>query len=399
MNLSKYLSVSEFNSIISNIFKAEEMLHNITILGEVSAFKVYAAHAYFTLKDSEGEISCTCFNYMKTYVPKAGESILVTGSPNFYAKKGSLSFNIDKIKPVGQGLLYVKLEELKKKLREEGLFDETHKKELPAFPNNICVITSLNGAVIRDIVTTIRLRNNIINIKVYDVRVQGDGAVGTIIKALKDVDKYNYDVVILARGGGSFEDLMPFNDEEIARTIYAMKTPIISAVGHETDFSICDFVADKRAATPTAAAEIIAYNVAEWRAYILKKAENISTLVFNYYMNMHNKVNANINQISYESRLILDQNMARINALMKKSTENINTIYVKKSHIIDKLITSLDANSPIKILKNGYFRIGLNGLPIYSVKQLKIDDSINIIGGDGILHAKVTDILEVYDEV
>lgn len=399
MSQLRYLSVSEFNTIIGNIFKSEEMLFNITVLGEVSRIDVYGSHAYFTIKDEDAELQCTCFNHRKTYLPKCGESVLVTGSPNFYIKKGTLSFNIDRIRPAGQGLLYVKLEELKKKLREEGLFDEGKKKLIPQFPTDICVVTSINGAVIRDIVTTIRLRNNNINIKVYDVRVQGEDAAKTIMKALKDVDGRNYDLIILARGGGSLEDLMPFNDEELARTIFALKTPIVSAIGHETDFTIADFVADQRAATPTAAAEIIAYNVEEWRRNIIKKVDDMYCLLINLYRNYETKVRNSIDLISTKTMLHLERNYALTRELMGRCSDNMNNLYINKAHRIEKLVTALDANSPIKLLKSGYFRINKDNIPVYSVRQLQTDDTITVSGGDGQFSAKVVDIKGEKDEI
>jgi exodeoxyribonuclease VII large subunit len=394
MNQSKYLSVSELNSYINNIFRAEEMLFNITVLGEVSGFKIYGQHAYFTLKDAGAEIQCSCFNHRKTIVPKSGDSVFVTGSPNFYVKKGSLTFVAEKIRLAGQGELYVKLEELKNKLREEGLFDEAHKRPIPAFPNDVCVITSLNGAVIRDIVTTVRLRNNLINIKVYDVRVQGDGAAKTIIKALRDVDNRGYDVVIIARGGGSLEDLMPFNDEEVARTIFAMITPVISAVGHETDFTIADFTADMRAATPTAAAEIVAYNVEEWRAHIVNQAERMGQAITRYYTTARNRLNGNINLIDYQSRLILTGSYTRLDTLIKRAEQNIDKLYTMKLHKAEKLIAALDAQSPLKLLKSGYFKVSRDGMSVFSVKQLKKGDIIKIRGGDGSVSAEVREVEE-----
>jgi len=375
------------------------MLYGITIMGEVSQFKVYGPHAYFTLKDKNAEISCTCFNYLKTYKPNCGESILVTGSPNFYVKKGTLTFNVESVKPVGQGLLYLRLEELKNKLREEGLFDESKKKKIPEFPADICVVTSINGAVIRDIVTTVRLKNDIINIKVYDVRVQGEGAAKTIVKALKDVDNLGFDLIILARGGGSLEDLMPFNDEEVARTIFNLKTPIISAVGHETDFTLADFTADSRAATPTAAAEMIAYSVEEWRKCILKSAEKLYLSIFNKYKNYESEVKNNINLLNYQSELLIERNCTAIFNLMKRCQDGIEKIYSEKAHKIDNLITALDANSPVKLLKSGYFRIRKDDTPIYSIKQLKAGDEITATGGDGSLKVKVLEIEENKNEI
>lgn len=392
MNQSKYLSVSEFNTLINNIIKAEEMLKDISILGEVSQFSEYGEHAYFVIKDAGGELNCTCFNRGKTYTPAIGESVLVTGSPNYYVKKGKLTFNVKVIAPVGRGMLYVKLEELKKKLYDEGLFAEDNKKPIPGFPKDICVVTSINGAVIRDIVTTVRLKNDIINIKVYDVRVQGEGAAISIVRALKDVDKLNFDLIILARGGGSLEDLMPFNDEQVARTIFALKTPIISAVGHETDFTIADFTADARAATPTAAAEMIAYNVEEWRDCIISKAMNMYITVLNKFNNYKATIVNSINTLSYQSTIIYERNLTRVNSLIKDCSDNIDKLVKEKSHALDKLITALDSNSPVRLLKSGYFRVKSNSMPVMSVKQVKIDDQIEVIGGDGRIYAKVIKI-------
>lgn len=393
-NQLKYISVSEFNKCISNIIRAEEMLYNLTILGEISQMSIYGKNAYFTIKDNDAELSCTCFNYSKTYKPKIGESVLVTGSPNFYVKKGKLSFNVSIVQPFGQGLLYVQLEKLKEKLRAEGLFENQYKKAIPMFPNNICVITSINGAVIRDIVTTIRNRNDIINISVYDVRVQGEGSVSSIIRALIDTDNMGYDVLILARGGGSLEDLMPFNDEKLARSIFKLKTPIISAIGHETDFSISDFVADKRAATPTAAGELVAYDVSEWRCYCIKQAEYICKLIENKYNALNNRVCNNINLINYQATIRHERNVNKVKSLISRSIELIDKSYSNKEHLLDKLITSLDSNSPIKILKSGYFRVNVDKRPIYSIKQMHIDDVITLTSSDGKAKAKVLEIEE-----
>jgi exodeoxyribonuclease VII large subunit len=257
--MDKTLSVLQLNTFILRIIEKEGLLHNINVYGEISA--ISGAHAYFTLKDKDAQISCVCFNARKTYVPSAeGESVIIQGSIDYYVKGGKLSLNVNTIQPVGKGLLHIKLEQLKLKLQAEGLFAAEHKKPIPRFAKRVAVVTSVSGAVIRDIITTVRKKNSIIDIDVFDVRVQGDTASSDIIRGLTAVDNLAYDCIILARGGGSLEDLMPFNDERLARVIYALNTPIVSAVGHETDFSISDFVADARAATPTAAAELVAYD-------------------------------------------------------------------------------------------------------------------------------------------
>jgi len=213
------------------------------VFGEVSGFKFSGPHAYFTLKDKNSQLSCVCFYAAKTYNPKDGESVIIRGELDYYLKGGRLSLKANSIQPVGQGLLFLEFERLKAMLQKEGLFDAEHKKAIPAYPRNVLVVTSKTGAVIRDIVTTVRRKNPVINIVVRDVRVQGEGAGKDIAGVLRRVDLLGYDVIIIARGGGSLEDLAPFYDEELVRAVYAMNTPVISAVGHETDFSLCDFVA------------------------------------------------------------------------------------------------------------------------------------------------------------
>ena len=262
------ISVTALNTVINMIFKAEEHLHDIQVAGEVSGFKVFKGHGYFTLKDEKCQISCTCFNCAKTYQPKDGESVIVKGSVDYYAAGGRLNFNVDSIQAVGKGLLAIKLEMLKNRLRQEGYFDEAHKKPIPQYPSNICVITSFNGAVIKDIKRTVRRKNDLINIFIKDVKVQGKDAHIEIVDALEKVDAMGFDVIIIARGGGSFEDLLPFNEELLVKAIYACKTPVISAVGHESDVTLCDEAADYRAATPTAAAEYVAYDVIQLKEYV-----------------------------------------------------------------------------------------------------------------------------------
>ncbi len=255
-----YFTVSQVAKFIYDVFNAETYLHNICIYGEVSGFKISQSHAYFTLKDENSCLQCSCFNYRKTYVPKDGETVIIKGSPNFYQKGGKLTFIVDLIEPKGKGDLFLKIEELKKKLSAEGLFDDKYKKPIPKYPKTVGVVTSKTGAVIRDINTTVRKYNKSIDIVVYDAKVQGVGAVEEMVEGVLALDKLGLDVIIVARGGGSVEDLMPFNDEKLARTIFNASTPIISAVGHEVDYTICDFVSDKRVATPTAAAELVAYS-------------------------------------------------------------------------------------------------------------------------------------------
>ena len=236
----KTVTVSEVNATIKECVESP-VFQGLEVFGEVSGFKYSGANAYFTLKDKFSQLSCVCFSARRTYNPKDGESVIVRGSISYWTKGGRLSLQATSIEPVGQGMLALEFERLKQKLADEGLFDESHKKPIPAYPKTVLALTSKTGAVIRDIVTTVRRKNPVIDIVVRDVRVQGEGAAHEIASVLKRVDTLNYDVIIIARGGGSLEDLAPFYDEELVRVIYGMKTPVISAVGHETDFSLCDF--------------------------------------------------------------------------------------------------------------------------------------------------------------
>ena len=228
------ISVSEVNATIKACIDAP-IFKGLEVFGEISGYKFSGAHAYFTLKDKNSQLSCVCFYAQKTYVPKDGESVIVRGSLDYYVKGGRLSLQASSITPVGQGMLFLEFERLKAKLQAEGLFDEAHKKPIPQSAKNVLVVTSKTGAVIRDIVTTVRRKNPVIDIVVKDVRVQGEGGGKEIAKVLERVDNLGYDVIVIARGGGSLEDLAPFYDETLVRAVYKMKTPVVSAVGHETE--------------------------------------------------------------------------------------------------------------------------------------------------------------------
>ena len=254
--LQQSISVTELNQTIKSVFFDNSFFNNLYVYGEISGYSVRGGHAYFTLKDKESQIAATIWSVARFGLNiKEGDSVILLGGVDYWTKGGKLSFIAKNIIPMGKGLLFLEFEKLKLKLEEEGLFAEEHKKPIPKYPKKILVITSKDGAVIRDINSTIRKYNPVIDIVVKDVRVQGESAAREIVKAREACDKLNYDVIIIARGGGSLEDLAPFYDENLARAVYNMNTPVISAVGHETDFSICDFVADYRAETPTAAAD------------------------------------------------------------------------------------------------------------------------------------------------
>ncbi len=385
------VSVSEVNATIkacmdSPVFKGLE------VFGEVSGFKFSGPHAYFTLKDKYSQISCVCFYAAKTYSPKDGESVVVRGGLDYYVKGGRLSLQVTSIKPVGQGLLFLEFERLKAKLQQEGLFDEAHKKPLPRFAQNVLVVTSKTGAVIRDIVTTVRRKNPIINIVVRDVRVQGEDAAKEIAKALKSVDRLGYDVIIIARGGGSLEDLAPFYNEELVRAVYMLDTPVVSAVGHETDFSLCDFVADKRAATPTAAGELVAYDYYAMAEDLKSHMRRLGGNAVRAYRTASSRAQIVLGRLRHAAVGFYSDRARRVERAVQAAKMNAVRKFDAASARAERAVDALDKLSPLKTLKRGYFRLQIEGGTVGSVAGVHVGDTVVATGGDGALTAIVTEV-------
>lgn len=372
-----YFTVSQVAKFIFDVFEAETYLHNICIYGEVSGYKISQNHAYFTLKDENCQIQCSCFNYRKTYVPKDGETVIIKGSPNFYQKGGRLSFVVDFIEPRGKGDLFLKIEELKRKLKEEGLFEEVYKKSIPAYCKTVGVVTSKTGAVIRDINTTIRRYNKAIDIILYDAKVQGVGAVEEMIDGINALDKLNLDAIIIARGGGSVEDLMPFNDERLARTIFSAVTPIISAVGHETDFTICDFVADKRAATPTAAAELVAYSQSEQIENLKYTLGLLNKEITRKLSVLNDELYNNIDQINSDILSLFANKTARCKLVINSLNSAINKKVLLKQNDYIVVDNKLKENGSI-INDKTKIRIYDGEKEIYLLTKVGVDDEITL---------------------
>ena len=396
MNRPEPLKVSELNGYIKNIIDGDEMLANVYIKGEISNFKRhYSGHLYFTLKDETSLIKCVMFKSYTNYLnfePKDGMSVVILGSVSVFERDGVYQVYAKGMEPEGVGALYKAYEKLKAKLSEEGLFDEAHKKPIPILPRAIGVVTSKTGAVIRDIinVTTRRLPN--VNIILYPAAVQGEGAAQTIVNGIKYFNKAkNVDTIIIGRGGGSLEDLWPFNEEITARAIYESEIPIISAVGHETDFTIADFVADLRAPTPSAAGELAVPDVLEvsWKLENISKrlANSLRKKVENMRIKYDNLKNSRALKNPYDA---LRQKMIVCDNLYK-NIENNFSLKVKDRHIkLVGFIGRLENLSPLKTMLRGYSIVeNLDGKVIKSVNDLSKNDEISIRLNDGKRKAKI----------
>ncbi len=389
--MSNMISVSQFNNYVHNIFLAEELLQNIQIYGEVSGLSFSGGNLYFSIKDEGAVLNCVKFGYANGYVPKEGEMILARGSPNYYVKGGRFSFNVAKIEPYGQGLLYKQFLELKAKLESAGMFDASKKKPLPEVIKRVGVVSSETGAVIQDIIDITGRRNPMLDIVLYPAKVQGIGAEVTIIAGIEALEQTDVDVIIIARGGGSAEDLSTFNDEKLAYAIFNAKKPIISAVGHETDFTIADFVADLRAPTPSAAAELVAIDLVSLRQSLQTNVNRLLRTSETYFEKCKTHLVALSQYICSNAEIYLNQKDKQIYDVYSKMQMEVILNFQKKEHNFSLLVNKLEATNPIKILKMGYSQTMLNDKVINSIKDVAVEDEIKVKVSDGVLDCKVID--------
>ena len=384
----KAITITHLCTYIKQIFDAEEMLAYIKVVGEVSGLTISKGVAYFTLKDENAQLPCVCFTPYD-FDFKDGEKVYATGTPRFYVKGGKLNFNVSKIEQAGQGELYQRFLELKYRLEKLGYFDEARKKPIPKQIKRIGVVTSAEGAVIRDIINIRNRRNSKIDIVLYPVKVQGVGAEIEIAQGIKFFDDYDVDVVIVGRGGGSLEDLMAFNTEVVANAVYVSKKPIVSAVGHETDFSICDFVSDLRAPTPSAAAEILC---AELEGVKQKVKQLLVGLDRNYGCVWSRNKQRVINVLSSFLGLINEGYLLKCQKAklsISKMESNIFRLYEENVYNHGLLSNKLKKLNPEEILKLGYATIKSNNKYITSAKSLKVGDGIFVNLKDGVIEASV----------
>lgn len=384
----KDLSVSELNSYISNIFEAEELLHYVKVYGEVSGLSLVRGNLYFTLKDENAILSCIMFGASSVNI-KDGDQVLVTGGLKFYAKGGRLNFYATSISPYGSGQLFKKFLELKEKLEKEGVFDDKYKKPLPENIKTIGVVTSSTGAVIHDIITVSHRRNPYLNIFLYPARVQGEGAEYTIIEGLDYLDKMpEVDVIIIARGGGSIEDMQPFNTEVLARKIISLSKPVISAVGHEVDYTICDFASSLRSATPSVAGEMVTKNILDGLKEFSHYLDKIQFLYNNILAEKYAKLDNLFAKLDSFATNIISSKSNTFNRIVYK-LQQINFLSnIEKSLEID--YNRLQLLDMAKIYDKGFVRVRSGGKILRSVKNIDIDGQIDVELRDGNISAKVT---------
>lgn len=386
------LSVTQLNNYIKNIIDGEEILFNVSVYGEVSNFKISGGNAYFDIKEEGSQLSCIKFGMQYADINN-GDKVLLTGRLNFHPKFGKLSFVASRVEPYGMGALYQKFLELKARLEANGIFDERHKKQIPSFAKKIGVVTSATGAVIHDIIHVTRKNNPYTDILLYPVKVQGEGAETEIASGIKYLDNNSdVDVIIVARGGGSFEDLSPFNTEEVAMAVFECNKPIVSGVGHETDFSLCDFASDLRAPTPSVAAEVCVFN---YYNEIDRIGDLIASAKFKIDVLLKDKetqVSSLADDIIAGIAAMLHHGEAEVLQNINQIKTSITNLLFHKQKALELLTLKIEKDNPLSILKQGYSKTFLNNNVLKSIKEICAGAQITTYLADGKIESKVINI-------
>lgn len=392
----RVLTVSQLNFYIKSLIENDSKLNIVFLSGEISNLTDHyrSGHIYLSLKDEKSVIRAVMFSGNARnlrFKPTDGMKVICRGRVAVYEPTGQYQLYIENMQPDGIGALTLAYEQLKKKLADKGLFDSAHKKPLPRFPKTVGVITSPTGAAVQDIRNILYRRFPCINIVMCPVLVQGDSAPEQLVRAVKTLDMYNAcDVIIIGRGGGSIEDLWAFNDETLANAIYDCKIPVISAVGHETDFTICDFVADMRAPTPSAAAELAVPDKAELMSYYNSQLQYLSSFMDSQFRKNSSRLidfQRRISLVSPQSRI--DKYEKNIELLLNKSQNIVNEKYSEKSNEITKISAKLESLNPLSVLSRGYSIAEKDGVVITSSSQLNMGDNFTLEFSDGKINATV----------
>lgn len=398
--MASVYSVGQVNAYIKNMFNADFALNNIYIKGEISNCKYHTSgHIYFTLKDSTGVISAVMFAGNRKglkFKLEEGQKVIALGSVSVYERDGKYQLYAKQIILEGTGLLYQRFEQLKTQLEEMGLFDKMYKKPIPKYATKVGICTASTGAAIQDIINISKRRNPFVQLYLYPCLVQGQGAAVDIVNAIRCLDSMDLDVIIVGRGGGSIEDLWAFNEEIVAKAIFDCDTPVISAVGHETDFTIADFVADMRAPTPSAAAELAVFDYSEF----MEKRLNYSRLLFS---SIDNKLKIYRKSLkSYETSVNLFSPVNQLQSrrqysdeLMTKLSKELNDVLNDRKHKLQIYAERLNGMSPLNKISKGFAYVtDGNKKPLTSVSQVKADDEMSLIIKDGTIKAKVVEVFQ-----
>ncbi len=379
-------TVSQINNYVKKIIDNNKILNNVWVKGEISNFKHhYSGHIYLTLKDEGGVLKGVMFRSAAqglTFTPSDGMKVMARGRVSVYEAGGAYQLYIEEMIPDGVGELYVAYEKLKKQLAEEGLFDESRKKPIPKFPSAVGVVTAATGAAVRDIINVITRRCPMTKIIVYPAQVQGAGAAQSVVRAIEYFNKENnVDTIIAGRGGGSIEDLWAFNEEITARAIFASKIPVISAVGHETDFTIADFVADLRAPTPSAAAEVAVPSSAEISNMLQNQKARLSEAVLKQTERRRLRLAA-IKLKSPSERI--QENSQRLDHITKRMEQGFKLKIESKKRVLGNITAKIDAMSPLKVLSRGYaIPVENDGTVIRSAAQMESGREFTLKMTDG----------------
>lgn len=396
------LSVGQVNAFIKQLIDSNRILSSLYIRGEISNFTDHyrTGHLYFTLKDEDGVISAVMFksNADKLkFALKEGMRVIVHGRISVFPKTGQYQIYVDNVEPDGVGALYIAFEQLKRKLAAEGLFDVGRKKPIPEFPTRIGIITSPTGAAVRDMINVATRRYPPAELILYPALVQGDGASAQLISGVRffnaQTARCKVDVIIIGRGGGSMEDLWAFNDETLARTIALSNVPIISAVGHETDFTICDFVSDMRAPTPSAAAELAVPDIYELKHRINSMSSQAELLISSRIKDEREKLSklSKSRALTSPQNFIDDKKML-VSNLSNLLDSNMKLLLSNKKAGFSKVTASLDALNPLSVISRGYAAVySRDGKIVKSVKHLDKGDRLNLRVADGTILAEVMD--------
>lgn len=397
--LKSALTVRQLNLYVRSLIEGDARLSNVLVSGELSNFKNHYAsgHLYFTLKDREASIRCVMFRSFAERIkfkPLDGLKVVLRGRVSIYEKDGQYQFYAEEMLPEGVGDIALGFEQVKAKLETEGLFDQSTKRPLPKFPKRIAVVTSDTGAAVKDIMNILSRRWNLAEIVLCSVAVQGEQAVPEMLSALDRLYSLSgIDVIIIGRGGGSAEDLWAFNSEQLARKIYESPVPVISAVGHETDFTICDFVADLRAPTPSAAAELAVPNINEISSKLNRYENSLKSFLENKYQFSFARLEALLNAFCMKNPtdFIVGRSYERLDRLTDKLSQAANRTLDSADRSFVSLTARLDALSPLKVLSRGYAAVSKDNGTVSSVTQAQKGDILDVSLTDGTLICVVKD--------